>query len=278
MGVLLGLAASASWGVSDFLGGLNARRLPLLAVLVVSQPVGLVLLVALALARAEHPLGTLGAVYAALAGIAGAIGLAALYRGLAIGTMGIVAPISAVAPLVPVTVGLARGERPDALQGLGIGLALAGVVLASREPTSGAGRSRIAAGALLGLVAAGGFGCGLLGLDAGSARDAYWAPVAVRIASAALVFAWLAAARTRPAVPRSALPSLVVLGLFDAAGTCLFAVASTHGLVSVVSVLASLYPIGIILLARVVLGERLVRLQQAGAAAALAGAALISAG
>jgi drug/metabolite transporter (DMT)-like permease len=250
----------------------------LVGVLLVSQPVGLALLTALALARGEHRLGTLGATYAALAGIAGAIGLAAFYRGLAIGTMGIVAPISAVTPLVPLVVGLGRGERPGAVQGAGIVLALAGIAVVSREPSGPERRSRIAAGALLGLLAALCFGSALLALDAASSRDPYWAPLALRLASTGVVCSWFAAYRPRLEVPRSLLPALVIVGLLDAGGTCLFAVASTRGLISVVSVLASLYPVMIVLLARVVLNERLARIQLAGAAAALSGAAMISAG
>jgi drug/metabolite transporter (DMT)-like permease len=278
LGVALALIASAAWGVSDFTAGLNARRVHLVAVLVVSQPVGFAVLVPLALARGDHRLGAAGSLYAAAAGVVGTAGLLAFYRGLAIGTMGVVAPISATAPLVPVVVGVARGERPSTLQGLGVGLAIVGIVLASRERTEARARAPLAAGALLGGVAAACFGAALLALDAASARDAYWAPIGLRLASTALVFGAVAVLRPPLEVPRTILPLLALVGLLDAAGTILFAIASTHGLVSVISVLVSLYPVVIVALARVVLHERLAREQLAGAAAALAGAALISAG
>src|SRR5437763_890057 len=133
MGVGLALVASAMWGFSDFVGGLKAKTLPLLSVLVVSQPLGLAVLGALAAAAGRHSLGGLGTLYAVLAGAGGLVGISALYRGLAVGTMGIVAPISATAPLVPVVVGIARGERPSPVQAAGIVFALGGIVLASRE-------------------------------------------------------------------------------------------------------------------------------------------------
>ena len=124
--VLLALAASASWGVSDFLGGLKSRAAPVLTVLSVSQPAGLVLLGAIVLVRWQAPPHGLPILWAVLAGIGGAVGIGALYQGLAVGSMGIVAPITSTSPLIPLTVGLARGERPSAIQLAGIGVAIVG--------------------------------------------------------------------------------------------------------------------------------------------------------
>src|SRR5581483_6531045 len=132
--VLLALAASASWGVSDFLGGVKARSLDVLAVLAVSQPAGLVLLGVIVGAHGGWPGWGWWALWAALGGLGGAIGIGALYRGLAVGSMGIVAPITSTSPLIPLTVGLARGERPSTLQLAGIALALVGVAFAGWEP------------------------------------------------------------------------------------------------------------------------------------------------
>ena len=132
-GPFLALAASLSWGVGDFLAGLSSRKLQLLTVLVISQAAGLTSLAVLVAVRGSGPPEARYLLYAALAGIAGAIGLAALYRGLAVGSMSVVAPISATAAVIPVVAGLITGERPSGAQGAGIALALAGVVLASRE-------------------------------------------------------------------------------------------------------------------------------------------------
>ncbi len=277
MGVGLALIASAAWGVSDFVGGLKAKSVPIVALLAVTQPLGLVLLAGVALVGGRHSLGGLGTLYAALAGAAGIVGVGCLYRGLAVGTMGIVAPITATAPLVPVIVGIGRGERPSPIQGAGIALALGGIVLASREPVAGR-TSRIAAGALLGAAAAVLFGCSLLGLQAASAHDPYWGPFALRVSSTVLVLLALAFTRPPLASVRPAMPALVLVAGLDVTATTLFSVATTKGLISLIAVLASLYPIGIVLLARIVLGERLRPIQQVGAFAALAGAAMISAG
>jgi drug/metabolite transporter (DMT)-like permease len=274
--VLLALAASVSWGVSDFLGGLKARSVPVLTVLGVSQPVGLVLLGVIVAVRWDSPPGGLDILWSVLAGLGGAIGIGALYRGLAVGSMGIVAPITSTSPLIPLTVGLARGERPSVIQLAGIGLALAGVALAGWEPGGTGLRGRASVGAGLALLAAASFGGSQVGLEAASNADPYWATFVLRIASCSLVFALLL--RQRPRGPGSVWPTLALLGLLDSSATILFAVATTRGLFSVVAVLAALYPVLVAILARVVLGERLSTVQRGGALVAIGGAAAISVG
>src|SRR4051794_30610256 len=162
--VLLALAASASWGVSDFLGGLKTRSLNVLTVLSVSQPTGVVLLTCVVLARWTAPPGGWWILWAVLAGFGGVIGLGALYRGLAVGSMGIVAPITSTSPLIPLTVALARGERPSTVQLAGIGLALVGVAFAGWEPGREGARGRAATGAGLAITAAVFFGSSQVGL------------------------------------------------------------------------------------------------------------------
>jgi drug/metabolite transporter (DMT)-like permease len=179
---LLALSGAVLWGVGDFLGGFASRRLAVLAVLAISQAVGLAG-VALWVWIASDPFPGLSEILpAAAAGVAGLIGLGALYRGLAVGAMGIVAPISAASPVVPLVVDAGRGLTPTVLQLLGIVLVLAGIVTLSREPSS-VGTTRIAAGAGLAVVAALGFGVFIVGLDAGSDESAPWAVVAARSAS-----------------------------------------------------------------------------------------------
>ena len=177
---VLALLGAASWGVGDFFGGVAARRAHVLTVLVVSQAVGLAGAAIWVLASAD-PLPAAADLLPALgAGLCGAVGLAALYRGMAVGAMGIVAPISAASPVVPLLVDLGRGVRPAALQWLGIAVVLAGIVLLAREPGGAGGSSRLATGVTLALVAALAFGLFVVGLDAAADASVPWTIVAVR--------------------------------------------------------------------------------------------------
>ena len=270
----LALASSVSWGVADFLGGLRARKLPLLNVLVFSQGTGLVLVGVYMLIRRDAAPGGDFAFFAALSGLAGAIGLAAFYRGLAVGNMGVVAPISSTAAIIPVVVGIASGDRPAAIQYAGLVLALLGVVLASREEVTGA----TARGAGFAVLSAIGFGFFFVGMDNASDADIGWAMLGNRITSFSLLLAAFLVLRPGWKARRSDAPVLATVGTLDITANGLFAIASTEGLVSLVSVLGSLYPLTTVALAAVVLGERPHRVAQAGVALALGGVVLIAAG
>jgi drug/metabolite transporter (DMT)-like permease len=277
MAAVLALAGALGWGVGDFLGGLAARRLALLTVLAISQAVGLVGVLLWVLASGDAFPGIGELLPAAAAGVAALVGLGALYRGFAVGAMGIVAPISAAAPVVPLAVDAVRGEVPSALQWLGVVLAVAGIVVLSREPHAD-GRGRMAAGAGLAVIAALAFGLFFVGIDAGSDESAAWAVAAARLASVpvAVVAALLTAASLRP--PRRMLPMLVGVGVFDTSANVLVALATTYGAVGIVAVLGSLYPVVTMVLAWLVLGERLGLSKRVGGGVALAGAALVAAG
>ena len=273
--VALALASSLAWGVADFMGGVQSRRRQLLTVLVVGQAAGLVsMALALAAFGGAPPDGTEWIAWAVGANLCGIAALAAFYRGLAIGAMGVVAPISSAAAVIPLTVGLASGERPGAIQLAGVVLAIGGVVLASREgPTRGS-----AAGASLAMAAALGFGLFFVGIAEASEQDALWPIFVGRVVSATLLAAVAFAKRTEiPTAPRD-LAQLVPIGVLDVAANLLFALATREGLVSLVGVLGSLYPVVTVMLAFYLLHERLHPIQRVGAAGALAGAALISAG
>jgi len=277
MASLLALGGALSWGVGDFLGGLAARRIAVLSVLALSQAIGLVGVLLWVLVASDPFPGVPELLPAALAGVAGAIGLGALYRGLAVGAMGIVAPISAASPLVPLAVDAARGVVPDALQVLGVVLVVAGIITLSRDP--GSGSQRIAAGAGLAVVAALGFGLFVVGLDAGADESAPWAVVAARSASVTLaVAAAVFVTRTSLRPPRALLPVLVGIGVFDTGANVLVAFATTKGAAGIVAVLSALYPIVTVLLARLLLGEQLSVTRRVGGAVALGGAALVAAG
>jgi drug/metabolite transporter (DMT)-like permease len=278
VGPLLALAASLSWGVGDFLAGLRARRLSVLTVLVVSQAAGVTTIALVVAVRGEGPPAAQQLGYAALAGAAGAIGLAALYRGLAVGSMSVVAPISATAAVVPVVFGVLTGERPSPAQSVGIALAVGGVVLASRSRgVDGRGRA-VAEGVGLALVAALAFGFLLVALGEASEGDALWATLAMRATSFSLLVLTAVALRPSFALAERDLPVLLLIGVLDTAGNALFALATTESLLSLVAVLGQLYPVVTVLLARILLGERLSTGQELGVLGAFAGVALITAG
>jgi drug/metabolite transporter (DMT)-like permease len=276
--LLLAFASSVSWGAGDFLGGLKSRRLPVLNVLVASQVTGFLLIGAFVAIRGEGPPGGDLALWGPLSGLAGAIGLAAFYRGLAVGKMGVVAPISATAAVVPLVVGVAGGDRPETAQSVGVALALVGVVLASREEVGGRLGGPTARGAGLALVSALGFGLFFVGIDRASDDDVAWAILANRATSVTVLVLAFAVLRPPLAARRSDVPVLATIGMLDIGANAMFAVASTQGLVSLVSVLGSLYPLTTVGLAAVVLGERPHRTAQVGVVLALTGVALIAAG
>jgi drug/metabolite transporter (DMT)-like permease len=277
MAAFLALGGAACWGVADFLGGLAARRMAVIAVLAISQAIGLAgVLVWVVVAREGFP-GVEKLLPAVGAGVAGLVGLAALYRGLAVGAMGIVAPISAVSPIVGLTADAVQGTFPAALQWLGISLVLVGIATLSREPAAAAG-GRIASGVGLALVAALGFGLFVVGLDAGSDESAGWAVVAARATSVAIavVIALVLSISLRPS--RGAWPLLVGIGVGDTLANVLVAIASTRGSIGIVAVLSATYPIVTVLLARLFLEERLTRSKRVGGVVAISGAVLVAAG
>ncbi len=242
----------------------------------VSQPAGLLLLAVAVAARGAAPPGGWWPLWAGLAGLGGALGIGALYRALAVGSMGIVSPITSLLPLIPLSVGLGRGERPSTIQFAGIAVAIVGAVFAGLERGGTGIRGRAAVGVGLALLAAVSFGSSQVGLEAASNQDPYWATLVLRIVSVAAVAPVLL--RVRPGRPGRVWPVLAVIGLLDAGATMVFALATTKGLFSVVAVLGALYPVLVTILARLFLGERLSLVQRGGALAAIGGAAAISAG
>ena len=273
----LALLGAMSWGTGDFFGGLASRRTHVLTVLAVSQAVGLVGVATWAIGTGAAVPGVGDVLPAAGAGAAGAVGLAALYRSMAIGAMGVVAPISAVSPAVPLAVDLARGIVPTGLQWTGIATALTGVVLLAREP-GGAFRAGLAAGVSLALVAALGFGLFVVGLDAAADGGATWAVVVARATSTLLSVGALVALSAPLRPPPRLLPAVVAVGVFDTTANVLVALATTHGSAGIVAVLSALYPLTTIALARLFLSERLDATRRVGGVLALGGAALVAVG
>jgi drug/metabolite transporter (DMT)-like permease len=276
LAIALALGASISWGLGDFLAGLKSRTLHVLTVLVLSQVVGMAGALTWVVVSGDEVPGWSAVAFGAAAGASGCLGIGTLYRGMAIGAMGIVAPISAVAAVIPFGVGIASGERPSALQIAGILLALAGVGVASREPAHlGGGRAN---GIGLALLAALGFGLYFVFADRAAEASVPYAVATARGVSLllALAAALVVGASLRPG--RVHWPALAAVGLCDVGANMLFSLATTKGFLSIVSVMSALYPVVTVALAALVLHERVAPTQRAGVAGALLGAALITAG
>lgn len=275
--LVLAFGSGMAWGTADFLGGLSARTLPLVTVSLVSQAAGLVLLVGVAVVRGEGPNDTDALVLGVAAGVLGAVGLAALYRALAIGRMSIVAPTAALSGVVPLVWGLLRGERPSVVQFAGVALAVAGIGLAATSRDDSGGRTTKGLG--LALVVAVTLGTVVLLLDEAGRSDPTWGALMLRVT--AITLFGVVFLVTRPSLRMRPVETgrLVAIGLIDNGGNLAFAYAAdAGGLLVLTSVLGSLYPVATVLLARFVLHERLASLQMAGVVGALAGVVLIAAG
>ncbi len=276
------LLSSVTYGTADFLGGLASRRASTIAVVIVSQFAGLVL-VAIALPLLPRASATwVDMIWGGAAGLAGGTGVALLYRGLAIGPMSIVAPVTAVcAVIVPIAVGLAMGEALSMMTGVGIVLAATSIVLVGQsggEKRSARSRNLMARALRISLAAGVVIGFFLVALERTPATAGLWPLVAARGVSIAL-FAAIALARPEPHNMSSQSAAVAIgAGFADMVANILYLVAVRQGQLSVIATLASLYPASTILLARVVLGERLVRHQKIGVAGAVAAAAMIVAG
>jgi uncharacterized membrane protein len=273
--IALALGASLTWGLADFFGPLQGRVLGPLRTLMYVQLAGLVAIALMVAVRGKGPADGL-VLLAVPAAMSGTLGLFSYYRGIAVGAISIVAPIAGVSAIVPVIVGIISGDRPSAWQLLGIAAALLGVFLAAREP--GRTGPRLAAGVGLAMLAAVGFGGYFPFMHAAGDADYWWASLIFRTTSTSVILATVAVQRPGLAIPRAALPLVALCGFGDLLGNLLYAAASSSGLVSITSVLASLYPIVTVVLARILLAERVARSQEGGIALTLAGVVLISAG
>jgi len=213
-----------------------------------------------------------------LAGIAGAVGLSFFYAALATGTMSIVAPIVGCSAVVPFTLAIAGGERPAHVALVGAALAIVGVVLASLDEHRAEGGLRGRA-VVLAIVAAIGNGLFLYFLGRGSRHgDVLSTLVGARVVSLPLLVAAALVVRVPLRIPARALWPIVLVGIGDVAANAVFGLASHHGLLAIVSVLGSVYPIATVFLAHALLGERITMLQRVGVVVALTGVALVSIG
>jgi drug/metabolite transporter (DMT)-like permease len=275
--VLLALVASVLLGVSDFLGGTIARRVPLIAVLLISQIAGTIAILPRMIVEPFSFAASGALLWGVIGGVAVAVAVAALFRALAIGTMGVVAPITSLSVVVPVGVGLATGDSLTLIIGIGLAVAVIGTVLASgpeirrRVPGAGGGRAII-----LAIVAALGFGIANLSVALGSASSVTTTLITNAVI-ALIIYGAAAAVLRQPIVATGkALVGAIAIGLLGVAANLCFALASLDGALSVVAVLASLYPVVTVLLSWRIHKERLQGVQVAGIVAVFAGVAAVA--
>jgi drug/metabolite transporter (DMT)-like permease len=277
LAVLLALGAALGWGTADFLGGLKSRSAAMLTVLLVSQAMALLLLAAILISVGEGPPAPRFVLYAVIAGLAEGLGVAALYRGLSVGTMSIVAPVSAIAPVVPLAAGLFLGEVPAPMQNAGLVLIVIGVILTSRQRGEGDASGKLASSILYGLVSALGFGVFFVAMGAASEGGIPWALFVARFSAVAALVIVVMAGRSRPAVKRVDLPLLMLMGVLIVASDGMYATATTLGLLSVVAVVGALHTVVTVALARICLHEQIAGIQRLGVVISFCGVLIVSA-
>jgi drug/metabolite transporter (DMT)-like permease len=287
-GIVFGLFSAVSWGTGDFLGGMLTRKMAALEVVVWSQVTGLLGIIAL-ITIVHTPFTPVAFTWGAVSGLAGLIGLLALYRGLALGPMTLVAPISACGAIVPLAIETIAGNLPPFVALLGVGVALCGIMLASMSTHDGSSRDNMpwrtliqSPGIRYAIVAAGGLGLFFYFIARGVQGNhsaVLWSIAGARVASILVIFAWLALTKGFTAQPIRYPLMLIGTGICDTGANALFALATTFGgNLGIISVLGSLYPIATVILAFIILRERLSVRQSFGVALALAGVALMAVG
>lgn len=273
--ILFGLAASLFWGSGDFSGGLASRRANASSVVTTAYAIGFVLLVGLALLWRESFPAPIDMFWGGLAGLAGAIGLIAFYSALSIGRMGIAAPVSAIlTAALPVLFSVFTEGLPGSLQLVGFVLALLAIGLISR-PERTKGRPE---GLGLALLAGCGFGCFFILISRVSHGSTFWPLAMARLTSVVFLVIVVLLIRRQGVLPKRTVAPLVILaGVLDALGNAFFVLATHAGRLDIAAVLSSLYPAATVLLAAIVLRERVNRIQALGILFALVAIPLISA-
>jgi drug/metabolite transporter (DMT)-like permease len=278
MEIALGALVALAYGSGDFLGGISAKRLPTVTVLLVSQSFGLAVAVVLVVALRDAPPPAHIFVLSAAAGVVAVMALGLLFRGLALGRMSIVAPLSAIGGgVLPVVWGLLRGERPSALALAGVGVALVAAAIVGRgaehDPAvTISPRLELALGAGAGL----GFGVVFILFSESSSGSGMWPVFIARCASVPLLAVAALVLGQSPRMARADLAPVAGAGLCDVGANVLVVLAVRRGLLSLVAPVASLYPATTVVLARVVLHERIGRQRAGGLALGLVGLALIA--
>ena len=284
MAIVLGLAAALTYGAADFLGALATKTTKVFTVVFMSQVLGSGLLLVTLPFFLDTPMSVAALGWGAAAGVAGAVGVALFYQGLAIGRMGAVAPITGVeAAAVPVVFGLVSGERPSVLALAGVVVALGAVGLISSSPGDGDesggdtdGRFQPGVGLALGAGIA--FGAFFILLDGAGDDSGLWPLVGARLSSLATIAIALLASTGYERPTRNAWPPIAGAGVLDVAANLFFLLAARQGLLSIVAVLTSMYPATTVVLARLFLDERFHRTQLVGLGLAALGVTALTVG
>ena len=274
--MIFGLASAISWGAGDFGGGITSRRAPVFGVVFISQIVGMALALSLALLLGETLFTGTDLAWSVAGGIAGGIGITSLYRALSIGRMAVVAPVTAVlAAMIPVGVGFVTEGLPNQVVITGIALAILAVVLVSRVEDESDGRS-----AGLGLAVVAGVGFGLFGVCIGQLSDDHvFGPLTVVRATEAIMLAGvIVISRSGWRPPRDLLLAICAVGVLDMAGNGAYILSAQAGSLAIASVLSSMYPVTTVILAALVLRERITRTHAIGIGLAAAAVAMIAIG
>lgn len=273
---VFGIASAATWGAGDFCGGLATRRARVVVVVLVSQLIGLLFLISLALITREPLPGGSDVLWGMAAGLAGLGGLGCLYTALSRGNMGLVAPVTGViSTALPVLFGMVSQGLPHLLQQVGFVLAVAAVALISRSNGGEGGRP---SGLGLAVLAGVSFGAFLILISFTMEGAVFWPLSAARAASVTALLSFMALRCMRPAAPRIAVLPMLLSGVMDAAGNFLFVLAEQIGRLDVAGALSSLYPASTTLLALIVLRERLNGWQAVGVGLTFIAIPLITAG
>jgi len=274
---LLAILSSILWGSADFFGGKLSKRFQAIAVTAVSQAFGLLIGITIILVSSSWIKPNLSwdgyFLSGICAGLLGFLGLIAFYTGLATGRMGVVAPISALSVLIPLTIAFINGEKPSSAQLIGMTIALTGAVFASGPELKG---GLAVKPIVLAVIAAFGFGAAVAFIAKGSADSAIMTMTTMRFSTFIVALFLFARFRTTGGFKKKDIPVLVGIGAADFIANLLLGVATTKGLVSLAVVLGSLYPIVTALLAFKILHERLHKIQYVGIGFAIAGVAVIS--
>lgn len=276
MATLLALVSSLAWGSGDFFGGQISKRYAPFLVVGVSQAFGLVLMIIVATASGSWSSPFDYAPWAMIASLSGFTGLGLFYAAMASGAVGVVSPITALGGLGPIVLGLLTGDQPSVAQYLGLVVALVGVVLASGPELSGDTGARPVVLAILATVL---FGVCLAAIAVGSRTSAVMTMTGMRVSTVTILavagLVALARGRRSGIQRRTDVGYIAAIGVLDVSANLLYGVATTIGVLSLVSVLGSLYPVVTVLLAWRILGERLKPIQYLGVGLALGGVAAI---
>ena len=274
----LALASAFAYGAADFIGGLTSRRADTVVIVVVSQGAGLVMVTLLLPFLPASVPGHTDWIWGGVAGLTGGAGVALLYRALAISRMAVVAPITAVcAVAVPVVVAVLRGERPGFQASGGMVLALVGIALVSQQREPAAAHPLNPAAPAIGLALASGVAIGLffLALARTSPQAGMWPLLTARLVSVTMFGAWALYVGRSLRMPRSLLATAAAGGVLDMIANLFYLLAARLGPLTLVVTLSSLYPASTVLLARLVLRERIAMLQWIGVFCALVAIVLI---